>query len=139
MIFEDYALDTAVADSTSVEDITYAEIACELILQALACGSSVCLQRSLVALDEKLIKEEIVCGIRCDLEFELIAALGSGILLLQLCPLACLDVLGSELYRALCSCFLVNGKQCEMELLCSLAVHLNAVSVSVSAEEIKSL
>ena len=110
-VLEQYALDTAVSDGLSVEDITYTEIVCELVLQALACGSSVCFELGLVALDKEIIKEEVLSGIVGELYLELVAALGSGISALELCPFACGNVLGSKLDCGLLSCFFVDSKK----------------------------
>ena len=92
-VLEQYALDTAVLDSTAVEDVANAEVISELVLETLACGSSVCIKSALVTCDEKIIKEEVVCGVCGDLYLELIASLGSGIAVLQLCPLTCGNIL----------------------------------------------
>ena len=111
MILEDDALDTAVADSSSVEDIAYAEIACELVLKTLARWNGVCFLSFLVACDEEFIKKEVVCGIIGDAELELIAVLGSGIASTELCPFTCGCILGIEFYSCFPACFLVDDKK----------------------------
>ena len=139
MILQDNTCYTAVVYSTAVEDITYAEICAEFVLESLASRSSVCLISCLVACDKEIIEIEVVSRICIDPELVLVACLGSCVSTLELGPLACLYLLGIQFNSSFLACFSVDSKKCEVELLSGLTVYLNTVGVLIAAEEVKSL
>ena len=133
MILEDDALDGVVVYCTAVEDITYTEVVCELVLESLLSSIS---GDSFAALYCEIIECEIISRICGDDNLELCCILGSLVGCREVCPLAALYSLVNERNDLLLACLHIDCAESDVEYLILLGIDLYAVLVLDAAPEV---